>query len=118
MLHPSRFIETISPGDRSNVQSMRYAKVKETGAEIIRSTHAGIPEDGWEEISPGILREMLEVFNTRFRSGRTGVEPQRAARWRDLTAAALERAEFGERVFTVSWADDIAFAATKKHSSN
>ncbi len=96
---------------------MTYEDVKATGAEIVNDAFSGVPTEGWKEISRDQLREMKTDSFSKREFSRTAEEHDVANRWYNSSSAALERAEMGERVFSVTWADELAFAATKNHKA-
>jgi len=96
---------------------MTYGEVKATGAEILFDSYVGVPTDGWEEVSIDRLRSLSERAATQLQQPRTAREHAEAVTLQRSSAAAIQRAEAGNRVFTVEWDGERAFAATKRPST-
>lgn len=96
---------------------MTYDEVKATGAEILLYSYLGVPPDGWEEIFIDWLRQINEGAEAQIQHARTAREHEEAVTLQRSSTAAIQRAEAGNRVFTVEWGGERAFAATKRPSA-
>lgn len=94
---------------------MTYAEIKALGAEIVLGGFTAIPDDGWKEASIAHLQRVKDETSSDREFARTADDHDRANRWHTGVSAAMARAEKGERVFSVRWDDELAFAATKNH---
>jgi hypothetical protein len=96
---------------------MTYNEVKALGAEIVRDALSRIPTDGWTEVSIEDIRQIQEDTNRQLQrlaqQGSNADAYHEASMLKNSSAAALERAQAGARVFSVAWDGMRAFAATK-----
>jgi ribosomal 50S subunit-associated protein YjgA (DUF615 family) len=95
---------------------MTYNEVKALGAEIVRDSLSRIPLDGWAEISIEDIQRIQEEVNRelqRLAQGRNADAYHEASMLKNSSAAALEKAQAGARVFSVAWDGMRAFMATK-----
>ena len=96
---------------------MTLDEVKALGGKTL-GTLSAIPRDEWEEMSLDRLRQMKAelavcLVTADRRERRSIVERDRCL------SRALEKAEMGERIFAVIWADEptqYLFASTSKRS--
>ncbi len=91
---------------------MTFDEVTAAGAQIVHFVIRRLPTDGWSEISIDELRRIGEQAGKDAQEASDANLYHPAQTIYPASLTALKAAESGERVFTVQWKDDRAFAVT------